>query len=103
MFSPALIPVLATAVAAITGSRTPPGRVWSRTATVALGAWLVAIAVFVGAVYDSGVGVRHLLLGALLALVYVATLVPLYWYYLAALLITGGLVSCPPGSYECPV
>ena len=38
-----------------------------------------------------------------LVMIWIASLAPLTLYWIVALLITAGLVGCPPDAYECPV
>jgi hypothetical protein len=75
-----------------------------RTATVVLGtafgSFLIA-AVPLLTYYGLGRGLAgHRFV---LALVWLASVVPLGYYLLIAVLLTGDIVSCPPDAYECPL
>jgi hypothetical protein len=75
-----------------------------RTATVVLGA---AFGAFLMATIPllAYYGIGRTLAGHrfVLALVWLASVVPLGYYLLIAVLLTADIVSCPPDAYECPI
>jgi hypothetical protein len=124
------VPFLATAVACMAGAERANRSFPDWPALLAVVVLSVAMGVFIVSWQDTDVDTGTVVFGAILgatltatgpllayyglgrtltghrmvlALLWLASLVPLTFWLVLTLLLTAGIVSCPPDAYECPV